>query len=227
LKRFTKRQATDEYAEMRRSMVENQLVTRSVKDVRVLDVMRGVPRHLFVEDRLGRVAYDDYPLPIGEGQTISQPFMVAAMTEALKLISGDRVLEVGTGSGYQTAILAELVDEVYTVERIPSIAEAAKVKLISLGYRNIRFRTGNGACGWKEESPFEKILVTAGSPGIPKRLFDQLTEKGRMVIPVGDMHSQVLTVVSKVGGEPKRERLFSCVFVPLVDRDGSIDFIGA
>ncbi len=212
---------------MRTAMVENQLVTRGIRDEQVLGVMRSVPRHLFVEDRLTGVAYDDYPLPIGEGQTISQPFMVASMTEALELVEGDRVLEIGTGSGYQTAVLAELVNEVFTVERIPFIAEAARTKLVSLGYRNIRFRIGNGACGWEEESPFQKILVTAGSPGIPRALFDQLTEDGRMVIPIGDIHSQVLTVVTKVGGEPRRESLFSCVFVPLVDRDGLADFIGA
>lgn len=208
-------------------MVENQLVARGIKDKRVLEAMRKIPRHLFVDEHLRKVAYEDYPLPIGEGQTISQPYMVAAMTEALKISKKDRVLEIGTGSGYQTAVLAELAQEVFTIERIPSLAEKASRILSALRYTNIHSKIGNGTLGWKEYAPFDKILVTAGSPGIPEELFQQLREKGIMVIPMGDTFSQVLTVVSKIGGKPKKKSLFPCIFVPLVGKDGWSQFIGA
>lgn len=208
-------------------MVENQLISRGIKDKRVLETMRKVPRHLFVDEHLRRMAYEDFPLPIGEGQTISQPYMVAKMTEVLKLQAQDRLLEIGTGSGYQTAILAELVQRVFTIERISSLAERASRILADLGYNNVHFKTGNGTLGWKEYAPFDKILVTAGSPGIPNELFEQLREKGRMVIPMGDTFSQVLMVVNKVGGKPKMKSLFSCIFVPLVGEDGWDDFVGA
>lgn len=203
------------------------MLSRGIRDERVLEAMRKVPRQIFVNEHLKRMAYDDYPLPIGEGQTISQPYMVAAMTEALELRAEDRVLEIGTGSGYQTAILAELAREVFTVERIASLAEKAGRMLLDIGYSNIEFKIGNGTLGWREHAPFDRALVTAGSPGIPRELFEQLEEKGRMVIPIGDTFSQVLTVVTKMGGNLKREKLFSCIFVPLVGKNGWTDFIGA
>lgn len=211
----------------RDSMVEHQLVGRGTRDKAVLKAMREVPRHLFVDEQLKKVAYEDYPLPIGEGQTISQPYMVAAMTEALQLTGEDRVLEIGTGSGYQTAVLAEIAREVFTVERIPSLAEKASRTLVELGYTNIHFKIGNGTIGWMEHAPFNKILVTAGSPGIPEPLFEQLREDGVMVIPMGKTFSQILTVITKVKGEAKRKSLFPCIFVPLVGKDGWSDFIGA
>jgi protein-L-isoaspartate(D-aspartate) O-methyltransferase len=208
-------------------MVENQLLSRGIKDGRVLEAMGRVPREAFVDEHLKRMAYEDYPLPIGEGQTISQPYMVAAMTEALELHSEERVLEIGTGSGYQTAVLAELAREVFTIERIPSLAQRASRILLELGYSNIQFKVRNGTLGWKEHAPFDKTLVTAGSPGIPRELFEQLQEMGRMVIPIGDTFSQVLTVVTKVGGKLQKETSFSCIFVPLIGEGGWTDFIGA
>jgi protein-L-isoaspartate(D-aspartate) O-methyltransferase len=208
-------------------MVRDQLVPRGIKNERVLDAMRRVPRQMFVGKHLKKMAYDDYPLLIGEEQTISQPYMVAAMTEALEPYGEDRVLEIGTGSGYQTAILAELVQEVFTVERISSLAHKASEVLLGLGYSNIHFKTGDGTRGWSEHAPFDKTLVTAGSPGVPKELFRQLRNSGRMVIPIGDTFSQVLTIVVKRGEELKKEKLFSCIFVPLVGENGWGDFIGA
>ncbi len=193
----------------------------------MLEVMGRMPRHAFVDERLRKIAYGDHPLSIGNEQTISQPYIVAAMTEALELRLEDRVLEVGSGSGYQTAILAELAREVFTIERIPFLAEKASKILLECGYNNVHFKTGNGTLGWKEHEPFCKILVTAYSPGIPRELFEQLREKGRMVIPVGDAFSQVLTMVDKIGGKPKKSSLFSCIFVPLVGDNGWSDFIGA
>jgi len=208
-------------------MVREQLVPRGIKNEKVLAAMRTVPRQLFVGEHVRKMAYEDYPLPIGEDQTISQPYMVAAMTEALDPHDEDRVLEIGTGSGYQTAILAELVREVFTVERIASLAKKASEVLSELGYTNIRFKTGNGTLGWQERAPFDRVLVTAGSPGVPKELFRQLCDGGRMVIPIGNTFSQILTSIIKRGEELKRERLFSCIFVPLVGENGWGDFIGA
>jgi protein-L-isoaspartate(D-aspartate) O-methyltransferase len=208
-------------------MVRDQLIPRGIKNERVLDAMRRVPRQMFVDEHLKKMAYDDYPLPIGEEQTISQPYMVAAMTEALEPHGEDRVLEIGTGSGYQTAVLAELVHEVFTVERISSLARRASEALLELGYSNIHFKTGDGTRGWSEHAPFDKTLVTAGSPGVPEELFRQLRDRGRMVIPIGDTYSQVLTIVVKDGEKLKKEKLFSCIFVPLVGEDGWGDFIGA
>jgi len=200
---------------LREAMVQRQIAARGVRDPRVLEAMRTVPRHAFVPPDLRAMAYEDEPLPIGEGQTISQPYIVAAMTEALALRPEDRVLEIGTGSGYQTAVLAGLVAEVWTVEIVAALSERARAVLSGLDYRNIRFRIGDGASGWPEAAPFEAIIVTAAPAGVPPRLKDQLAEAGRMILPVG-VEFQDLVLVGRKGGEWREERLFSVRFVPLV-----------
>ncbi len=210
----------DIYARARKTMVETQLIPRGIKDRRVISAMLKVPRHLFVDEALRAQAYSDYPLPIGEGQTISQPFMVAFMTEALKLEGTEKVLEIGTGSGYQTAILAELAEMVYSVERIPSIADRARKTLDSLGYSNIAIRIGDGTLGWEEFAPFDAILVTAGAPDIPPPYMEQLAEGGRLVIPVGGEFVQELVRLTKKKERIVRENLGGCRFVKLIGRYG-------
>ncbi len=182
--------------------------------------MRKVPRHLFVPEDLQEIAYGDFPLSIGEGQTISQPYMVALMTQLLQVEPTDRVLEVGTGSGYQAAILAELAHRVFTIERIPELSRLAQERLLSLGYGNIRFRVGDGTKGWPEEAPFDAILVTAAAPKAPQSLVDQLAEGGRMVIPIGGRTSQDLWLFRKRGRRMEREYLCPCTFVPLIGEEG-------
>jgi protein-L-isoaspartate(D-aspartate) O-methyltransferase len=211
---------SDRQAWAREKMLEKQIVDR-VKDERVLDVMRKVPRHLFVEGHQRMNAYNDTPLPIGEGQTISQPLMVAMMSEALQLSGTETVLEIGTGSGYQTAILAELVQRVYSMERIPSLTGKARKTLDSLGYNNVLIKLSDGTLGWNEYAPYDRILVTAGSPSIPVPLTEQLKPGGILVIPVGSNSAQELTRVTKrEDGTLKEERLGSCVFVKLVGKHG-------
>jgi protein-L-isoaspartate(D-aspartate) O-methyltransferase len=211
---------SDRQAWAREKMLEKQIVDR-VKDERVLDVMRKVPRHLFVEGHQRMNAYNDTPLPIGEGQTISQPLMVAMMSEALQLSGTETVLEIGTGSGYQTAILAELVQRVYSMERIPSLTGKARKTLDSLGYNNVLIKLSDGTLGWNEYAPYDRILVTAGSPSIPVPLTEQLKPGGILVIPVGSNSVQELTRVTKGDdGTLKEERLGSCVFVKLVGKHG-------
>ncbi|MEW6614483.1 MAG: protein-L-isoaspartate(D-aspartate) O-methyltransferase [Thermodesulfobacteriota bacterium] len=204
----------------RQRMVETQLKTRGITSLRVLEAMRKVPRHSFVPPEFISSAYYDGPLSIGEGQTISQPYMVALMTECLGLKGEEKVLEVGTGSGYQTAILAELAKEVYSIEIHKSLSEKARQVLTYLGYNNIEFRIGDGSRGWEEESPFDGIIVTAGSPDIPGTLQNQLTDGGRLVIPVGSRFVQTLYRITRVGRYFKREEFTSCVFVPLVGEHG-------
>jgi len=215
-----KKEFFDPFKEKRKRMVKEQLIRRGIHDERVLNAMRKVPRHLFVSQDLVDEAYNDYPLPIGYGQTISQPYMVALMTEALELKEDDKVLEIGTGSGYQTAILAELCKEVYTIERILPLLERAKEILKKLGYTNIHFKAGDGTLGWPENKPYDAIIVTAGAPKIPQPLLDQLAEGGRLVIPVGDRFSQELIKVTKVEGEFIRENLGGCRFVDLIGIHG-------
>jgi len=209
-----------DYEIARERMVSEQLVKRGIKDPRVLAAMRKIPRHLFVDEALAARAYGDYPLPIGEKQTISQPYMVALMTEALAPGPKDRILEIGTGSGYQTAVLAELCSKVFSIERIKSIAEKAEKTLESLGYSNFLIRVGDGSGGWKEEAPFEGILVTAGAPDVPRVLEQQLTERGRLVIPVGDEFSQSLIKIVREGDEFSQSNLAGCVFVRLIGNYG-------
>jgi protein-L-isoaspartate(D-aspartate) O-methyltransferase len=199
-------------------MVEDQLVRRGITDARVLAVMRRVPRHLFVEEALRDRAYGDHALPIGEEQTISQPYIVALMTVLLDLHGTEKVLEVGTGSGYQTAVLAELARRVCSIERLPRIAQRARALLEGLGIANVWVRVGNGTLGWPDEAPFDRILVTAGGPSVPPPLFDQLTPGGRMVLPLGDMESQTLTVVENAGGTMKLTPHGDCKFVRLVGK---------
>jgi len=201
-------------------MVTTQLVSRGIKDPRVLDAMRRVPRHLFAGDSNLRIAYDDMALPIGEGQTISQPYMVAIMTELLKLKGTEKVLEIGTGSGYQGAVLAELAKEVYTIDRIESLADKAAETFRSLSYRNIHVKTGDGTLGWPEEAPFDRIIITAASPKIPDPLVEQIAMNGIIVIPVGSRFSQELLKITKTGRGLVQEYHTPCVFVPLIGKFG-------
>ena len=208
----------DAYESSRARMDEEQLVHRGVTDERVLAAMRRIPRHLFVEEPLRDRAHGDHPLPIGEEQTISQPYIVGFMTQLLELRGQEKVLEVGTGSGYQTAVLAELARRVCSIERLPRLAERARGLLEQLGYDNVWVRVGSGTLGWPDEAPFDRILVTAGGPSIPPPLFQQLAEGGRMVVPVGDVANQTLTVVEKVRGEMKTRSYGDCKFVKLVGK---------
>jgi len=211
---------TARFARERERMVEEQLVRRGITDARVLEAMRKVPRHLFVEEALRDRAYGDHPLPIGEGQTISQPYIVGIMTQLLHLTGTEKVLEIGSGSGYQTAVLAELARRVCSVERIASLAARARATLEAMGYTNVWVRTADGTFGWPDEAPFDRILVSAAAPAVPEPLFDQLVEGGRMVLPVGDPFAQTLTVVDRVGGEKKISADSGCVFVKLIGKYG-------
>ncbi len=209
-----------EYDRARERMVQSQIEARGIKDPRVLDAMRQVPRHLFVPVDMRGSAYRDSPLPIGEGQTISQPYIVALMTEMLGLSGEERVLEIGTGSGYQSAILSLLAREVYTVERLPNLAQRAEEVLRQLGYTNVHIRVGDGTLGWPEHAPYEAIIVTAASPEVPAPLLDQLADGGRLVAPVGPRWNQTLVRVRREGDRFRRERLTAVAFVPLVGKHG-------
>ena len=203
----------------RRRMVE-RLRERGIKDPRVLAAFRTVPRHLFVSEALRDQAYGDYPLPIGEQQTISQPYIVAEMTQALALCKDDRVLEIGTGSGYQAAVLAEIVFRVYTIERIRALYIQARKLLDRLNYHNIIMRCSDGTTGWQDESPFDAIMVTAGAPEVPEKLLDQLATGGRMIVPVGNQHSQDLIKITKDKDGIHRSNLGGCRFVKLIGAQG-------
>ncbi|MFO7688536.1 MAG: protein-L-isoaspartate(D-aspartate) O-methyltransferase [Desulfobacterales bacterium] len=211
------------FERQREEMVRRQIETRGIADQRVLAAMRKVPRHLFVSEALRDQAYGDFPLPIGDQQTISQPFIVAEMTQALQLSEKDRVLEIGTGSGYQAAILAEIAYRVYTIERIHSLLIKARRLFDQLRYHNIITRFGDGSVGWLEESPFDAIIVTAGAPHIPDSLISQLAENGRMVVPVGDQHSQELIKIFKDREGIHRSNLGGCRFVKLMGENGWSD----
>jgi protein-L-isoaspartate(D-aspartate) O-methyltransferase len=204
-----------DFPKARLKMVEEQITSRGIKDA-----MKKIPRHLFVEEALQSQAYTDHPLPIGEKQTISQPYMAALMTEALLLTGKEKVLEIGTGSGYQTAILAELSEKVFSIERIRPLAIRARKLLYELGYFNVEIKIFDGTFGWMEESPFDAIMVTAGSPDIPQPLIDQLTIGGRLVIPVGDAFVQDLFRVTRTETGVKKEDLGGCRFVKLIGKYG-------
>ena len=204
----------------REKMVKDQLVARGIKNERVLQVMGKIPRHLFIEEALAGEAYNDHPVPIGEKQTISQPYIVALMTEALELKKDENTLEIGTGSGYQTAILAELSSRVYTIERIEFPLMNARKILAKLGYTNILFKIFDGTMGWREYAPFDTIMVTAGAPDLPKPLIDQLADNGRMVIPIGDRYSQELIKIIRKGKSLKQKNLGGCRFVNLIGIHG-------
>lgn len=209
-----------EYATARNRMVESQLISRGIKDARVLETMRKLPRHRFVEEALVSQAYNDHPLPIGEKQTISQPYMVALMTEALELQGHERVLEIGTGSGYQTAILAELAEKIYSIERIRALSARAQRIMDDLGYFNVVLKVGDGTVGLKEEAPFDAIMVTAGSPDVPQPLVDQLAMGGRLVVPVGDRYTQALMKIVRVKEGISKTDLGGCRFVNLLGTHG-------
>ena len=212
---------SDRQAWARERMVEKDICPRGIKDQRVLDALLKVPRHLFVGDAHRMSAYEDHPLSIGEGQTISQPYIVALMTEALKLTGSETVLEIGTGSGYQTTILAELAAHVYSVERIPSLTGRARKVMDSLGYNNVLVKLSDGTLGWDKYAPYDRILVTAGAPSVPEPLIEQLAPGGILVIPVGTNSLQELVCVTKEeDGSIKESRLGSCVFVRLVGKHG-------
>jgi protein-L-isoaspartate(D-aspartate) O-methyltransferase len=205
----------------RKRMVEAQVIARGVRDRRVIEAMQKIPRHLFVEEAMAAQAYNDNPLPIGEKQTISQPYMVALMTELLGLKGKEKVLEIGTGSGYQAAVLAVLAERVCTMERIRPLAMRARKVLDGLGLLNVNIRVADGTCGWEEEAPFDAILVTAGAPEIPETLVTQLAVGGRLVLPVGDQFSQTLVrIVKQQDGSCTIEDSIGCRFVKLIGRHG-------
>ncbi|OQY25645.1 MAG: protein-L-isoaspartate O-methyltransferase [Anaerolineaceae bacterium 4572_32.1] len=209
-----------DYSTMREQMVCRQIEARGIRDERLLSVMRAIPRHLFVPEKSRRSAYRDGPLPIGQGQTISQPYIVALMTEALELKGQERVLEIGTGSGYQAAILSQLASFVYTVERIPELVARTQELFNRLGYANILMRLSDGTLGWPEHAPYDAIVVTAASPDVPEPLTEQLIEGGRLVAPVGGSWSQLLIRIRKQGGHLQHQEITNVAFVPLVGKHG-------
>jgi len=204
----------ERFARAREEMVDGQIAARGVRDEATLRAMKKVPRHLFVPEALAGQAYDDHPLPIGHGQTISQPYIVGFMTEALGLQGGERVLEVGTGSGYQAAVLAEIAERVFTIEIVAPLAEEARVRLKELGYGNVEVRAGDGYQGWPEAAPFDAIIVTAAAPRIPEPLRQQLRDGGRLILPVGD-EWQELVVVTRTGDAFEEKRVLPVRFVPM------------
>ncbi|HET9468160.1 MAG TPA: protein-L-isoaspartate(D-aspartate) O-methyltransferase [Vicinamibacterales bacterium] len=209
-----------DFEAMRSRMVDTQIRARDVQDAAVLQAMRRVPRHLFVPDDMRPYAYDDRPLPIGRGQTISQPYIVGYMTQALQLQPSHKVLEIGTGSGYQAAVLAELVKQVYSIEIVPDLAEGARRALAQAGYKNVEVRSGNGYLGWPERAPFDRIIVTAAPPEIPQALIEQLAVGGVMVVPVGTAY-QELVIITKTPGGVTQKRTIEVRFVPMVSKPSS------
>ncbi len=209
-----------ELGQAREDMVLRQLEERGISDRRVLEAMARVPRHRFVDTALRSRAYGDHALPIGGGQTISQPYMVALMTQALQLSGGEKVLEIGTGSGYQTAVLAEFTPRVFSIERSPELSRGAAATLRDLGYNNVILKKGDGSLGWADHAPYDRIVVTAGAPDLPVPLFEQLADGGILVIPVGDREIQCLEVIVRDREKAKTRRLIDCAFVPLVGREG-------
>ncbi len=211
---------SEEYKPQRSEMIEKQLRRRGIQDAAILAAMIAVARHEFVPDELRSHAYEDVPLPIGGGQTISQPYIVAVMTAALRLRPDDRVLEIGTGCGYQAAVLSRLTREVFTIERRPELASAASEKLTKLGYHNVHVHCGDGTLGLPEFAPFDAILVAAAAPAVPRPLLSQLAEHGRMIIPIGDTHNQELRLFEKHGDAFSIKMLEGCRFVPLLGYHG-------
>lgn len=209
-----------DYDRAREKMVKYQLKKRGIDSSRVLTAMETIPRHLFVPYHQQESAYGDFPLPIGEGQTISQPYIVALMTQLLQPESEDRVLEIGTGSGYQTAILAELSSEIFTIERKKALQTKAQETLSELGYHNIKYKVGDGTKGWPKYSPFDKIIGTGAVPNIPPSLIDQLADPGKLIIPAGSKHSQQLRIYEKLEGNEEIRKDISCSFIPLIGKEG-------
>jgi protein-L-isoaspartate(D-aspartate) O-methyltransferase len=217
--------AHDEFEFLRRNMVERQIRDRGIRNARVLTAMLAVPRHAFVPIERISESYADAPLPIGDGQTISQPFMVAAMADSLALLGHERVLEIGAGSGYQAAVLSLLAREVIAVETKPRLTAIARERLSRLGYTNVQIIEADGSAGWPANAPYNGIVVSAAAPSVPQPLFAQLAEGGRIVIPVGDSEKQQVLRIEKCGGQPVRESLYHCRFVPLVGEHGWPDAI--
>ena len=209
----------DKYYQLRKNMVSQQLKTRDINDEKVLSVMEKIERHKFVPDQLKNNAYDDNPLPIGYGQTISQPYIVALMTQSLQVNENDKVLEIGTGSGYQAAVLSGLVDKVYTIEIINELAKNAETRLNNLGYKNVKVKNADGYFGWEEFAPFDAIIVTAAANHIPPPLLQQLKEGGKLIIPLGStLTFQTLTIVTKKGNDLETEFITGVRFVPLTGK---------
>lgn len=209
-----------DFESLRRKMVETQIIARNISNSQVIAAMLKIPRELFIPKYLQNEAYNDSPLPIGESQTISQPYIVAQMTQALEPKNTDRILEIGTGSGYQSVILAEIVQEVFTIECIETLARRAESVVEKLGYKNIFIKVGDGTMGWEEHAPYNGILITAATPKLPPPLVEQLKEGGIIVAPIGNKIVQTLTKITKIGGELHQEQLFECTFVPLVGAYG-------
>lgn len=210
-----------DFAKLRRKMVEKQIAGRGIQDARILDAFGRVPRHRFVPEGLRQYAYEDKPLPIGDNQTISQPYIVAAMVDALKLAGKERVLEIGTGSGFMTAVLAELCGKVYSMERVHKHAIQARERLESLGYTNVAIRVGDGTHGWRTEAPYDAIIVSAAGPTVPPPLVEQLTSQGKMILPLGSDREQRLTLVQRVeNGGTGEQDLGGCRFVRLIGEHG-------
>lgn len=211
---------TDDTIRARRRMVEEQILRRGIHNPRVLEAFYAVPRHLFIPEAERNWAYVDGPLPLGFGQTISQPYIVSVMTDVLRLRGDEKVLEIGTGSGYQAAILSRLAFQVFTIERIGELAQRARESLHRIGVNNVMVIHGNGTLGLPKEAPFDAIVVTAAAPDIPDQLMEQLADSGRLVLPIGDRDIQTLIKITKSGGTTHRESLGMCVFVPLIGREG-------
>jgi len=212
-----------DYAILRKRMVEKQLIPRGINDPRIIAAFLKVERHRFIPTSLRGSAYADYPIPIGEKQTISQPYIVALMTESLDLSKTDNVLEIGTGSGYQAAILAELANQVFSIERFPTLAKRAESLLQELSYANIKIKIGDGTLGWPEYAPFSRVIITAAAPQVPLPLAEQLSDNGKMILPLGEAFSQVLTLIKKEKGQLMSESICGCVFVPLIGKYGHSD----
>lgn len=210
----------DLYVALREKMVREQIVARGIKNQQVINAFRKIPRHKFIDVKFLNEAYSDHPLPLTMGQTISQPYIVALMTELLEVYDNEKILEIGTGSGYQTAILAELSDTVHSVERLPELSQAAGKTLQELGYKNIQLHIGDGSKGWPDQAPYDRIIVTASAPNIPQPLIDQLKENGKIVIPLGSNFGQDLVVGEKHKGELKIFNYGKVVFVPLIGAFG-------
>lgn len=213
-------QENESFAQARKRMVETQIKARGINDPRVLRVFERVPRHLFVSEEMRPDAYEDHPLPIGYGQTISQPYIVALMTSLLDLKGSEKILEIGTGCGYQAAILANLAAEVHTIERIKNLADFAGVNLASLALTNIQVHVGDGSLGWPEAAPYDGILVTAASPSVPANLIEQLNTGGKLIIPVGERWRQVLELWTKTSQGVEKKEILPVVFVPLRGEQG-------